>query len=115
MSNRALAKFEKNASEAAEIFAALGDSTRLTLIKKLCDGTPYSISKLSEGSTLSRQGITKHLQVLESAGLVSCSKRGRESLYQYKPQSLHDAASYLDVVSRQWDQALGRLKSHLED
>ena len=115
MSNKALTKLASKTPEAADTFAALGDPTRLALIRQLCDGTQYSISQLSEGSRLSRQGITKHLRVLEAAGLVSSRKDGRESLYRYNPQPLHDAASYIDVVSRQWDQALGRLKSFLED
>ena len=115
MSTRTKAKTTKNSAAAAHVFAALGDQTRLELVERLCDGSPFSISRLSAGSALSRQGITKHLRVLEQAGLVSSHKICRESLYRYNPQPLHDAKSYIDVVSRQWDQALDRLKLLLEE
>lgn len=101
--------------EAASVFAALGDPTRLSLVSRLCDGSQQSIAQLTEGSTLTRQAVTKHLRVLEDAGIVSRRKSGRESLYAYNPRALHDATRYMEVVSRQWEQALGRLKSHLEE
>ena len=65
----------------APVFAALGDETRLLLLAKLCGGSRFSISQLTQGSKLSRQAITKHLRVLESAGIVHGSRQGRESLY----------------------------------
>lgn len=100
--------------DAASVFAALGDPTRLTLVGRLCDGSHHSISQLTEGSPLTRQAVTKHLRVLEEAGIVSSRKAGRESLYAYNPRALHEATQYLQVVSRQWDQALGRLKQFVE-
>ena len=115
MSNSAIRKLLKQAPGAANTFAALGDSTRLSLVTRLCDGSQSSISELSSGSNLTRQAITKHLRVLEDAGIVSSRKSGRESLYALNPISLHDATAYIDVVSREWDQALGRLKSFVED
>ena len=115
MSNSAQRKLLSEAPEAANLFAALGDTTRLGLVAQLCDCSQYSISQLSEDSALTRQAITKHLRVLEDAGIVSSRKSGRESLYALNPQRLHDATTYMDVVSRQWDQALGRLKSFIED
>ena len=115
MSNKAVASTNQKPPAAATVFAALGDPTRLALVEQLSDGSPVSISQLSEGSALTRQGITKHLRVLEGAGLVSSQKVGRETLYRHNPQTLHNAKSYIDVVSRQWDQALRRLKSKLED
>jgi DNA-binding transcriptional ArsR family regulator len=99
----------------APVFAALGDETRLELIAKLCGGQPYSISKLTTGSRLTRQAITKHLRVLEGAGIVRCVRRGRESRFQYIPGAIEGIKQYLDLVSEQWDQALARLKSFVED
>lgn len=96
-------------------FAALGDATRLTLLMKLGDGPLLSITRLTEGSTLTRQAITKHLRVLEKAGLVRGVRRGRENLFQLEPNSLKEARDALDSISRQWDQALGRLKSFVEE
>jgi DNA-binding transcriptional ArsR family regulator len=115
MSNKSVARRLQQASAAAEVFAALGDPTRLALINQLCDGSTRSISQLTEGTNLSRQGITKHLRVLQEAGLVRNEKAGRESLYAYNPRPIHDARNYIDVVSRQWDQSLGRLKTFIED
>ena len=99
----------------APVFAALGDETRLSLVAKLCGGRPYSISQLTQGSRLTRQAITKHLRVLQSVGIVHSVRSGRESLFEFDPQPIAGMKEYLDFVSDQWDQALSRLKSFVED
>lgn len=99
----------------AAVFAALGDKTRLLLVVKLSAGRPYSISQLTQGSRLTRQAITKHLRVLQSVGIVRSARRGRESLFKFDPQPIEGMKEYLDFVSQQWDQALYRLKSFVED
>lgn len=99
----------------APIFAALGDPTRLMLVTKLGRGELCSISQLTEGTRLSRQAVTKHLRVLEHAGMVRCTRRGRESLFAFNPEPLETARNYLDSVSEQWDRALMRLKAFVED
>lgn len=101
--------------DAAPLFAALGDETRLRLLGRLSAGGPGSIARLSEKSAVSRQAITKHLRVLSGAGLVRGSRRGREQIWELEPQRLADAHAYLDQISRQWDQALLRLKHFVED
>jgi DNA-binding transcriptional ArsR family regulator len=98
----------------APVFAALGDETRLKLVTKLCRGKPYSISQLTEGSRLTRQAITKHLRVLEGAGIVHSVRAGRESLFELDPEPIAEVREYLDLVSEQWDQALARLKAFVE-
>ena len=98
----------------APVFAALGDETRLSLVAKLCAGQPRSISQLAEGSKLTRQAITKHLRVLESAGVVHSVRSGRESLFEFDPEPMQEIKKYLDFVSEQWDHALSRLKSFVE-
>ena len=98
----------------APIFAALGDPTRLALVTKLAAGSRISISTLTEGSPLTRQAITKHLRVLEQAGLVHSLRHGRENLFELKPQPLDEARRALDRISQQWDNALQRLKSFVE-
>jgi len=98
----------------APVFAALGDETRLALIATLCGGEPSSISRLTAGSTLTRQAITKHLRILERAGIVRCVRQGRESLFELDPSSLKEVGEHLDRVSRQWDQALTRLRLLVE-
>ena len=98
----------------ASVFAALGDETRLAVLAKLCRGEPQSIARLTSGTNLSRQAVTKHLRVLESAGVVRSDRVGRESRFALEPQPIEDARKYLDHVSRQWDDALARLKSFVE-
>ncbi len=98
----------------APLFAALGDETRLTLLLRLGEGKLLSITRLTKGSALSRQAVTKHLRVLEEAGLVRCVRRGRESLYHLEPDSLSRARDALDRISRQWDEALAGLKLFVE-
>jgi len=99
----------------APVFAALGDETRLALVAKLCRRQPYSISQLTHGFKLTRQAITKHLRVLESAGIVHSVRIGRESRFEFDPEPIEGIKEYLDFVSEQWDQALSRLKSFVED
>ncbi len=98
----------------APVFAALGDETRLSLLAKLCRGRPRSISQLTEGSNLTRQAITKHLRVLEGAGIVHSVRAGRETWFKFDPQPIKASREYLDLVSEQWDRALSRLKAFVE-
>jgi DNA-binding transcriptional ArsR family regulator len=99
----------------APVFAALGDRTRLALVAKLSDGDLHSISELTQGMRLTRQAITKHLRVLEHAGMVCCTRRGRESLFAFNPEPLQKAKGYLESVSEEWDQSLARLKVFVEE
>jgi DNA-binding transcriptional ArsR family regulator len=98
----------------ASVFAALGDDTRLRLVGRLCGGDRLSISELSEGSRLTRQAITKHLRVLEGASLVQGVRRGRETRFEFAPGPFNEAIRYLELVSGQWERALGRLKAFVE-
>ncbi len=99
----------------APVFAALGDPTRLSLLMRLSDGRARSLATLSADTVLTRQAVTKHLRVLEEAGLVASSRTGRESRFAYRPETLADARAYLDVVSARWDEVLGRLRALAED
>ena len=98
----------------ASVFAALGDKTRLALVAKLAGGQPRSISELTKGSRLSRQAISKHLRVLQTAGMVQSMRTGRENRFELDPRPIAGIKEYLDFVSEQWDQALSRLKSFVE-
>ncbi len=99
----------------APVFFALGDRTRLQLVAVLCVGGVFSIAQLTANTALTRQAVTKHLQVLADAGLVKDLKIGRERLWQFEPQQLDEARRTLEVITQQWDQALGRLKLSLEN
>jgi DNA-binding transcriptional ArsR family regulator len=96
------------------IFAALGDAMRLVLLSRLNDGQRHSISALTASGPLTRQAVTKHLHVLEQAGLVQSRRAGRETHYALRPETIIIAQKYMDQVSRQWDSALGRLKAFVE-
>lgn len=98
----------------ASVFAALGDPTRLGLLAKLTGGEPQSIARLTTGTKLTRQAVTKHLRVLQSAGVVQAVKSGRESRFTLDPAPLVGAQAYLEHVSQQWDDALARFKAMVE-
>jgi DNA-binding transcriptional ArsR family regulator len=102
-------------SNSANLFAALGDETRLHVVSRLCDNGPASITKLTAGSKVTRQAITKHLRVLEASGLVHSRQRGRESIWQLDQQRFEDARRYLDLISNRWDEALVRLQKFVGD
>jgi DNA-binding transcriptional ArsR family regulator len=101
-------------SGSAPLFAALGDETRLRLVSRMCDDGALSISRLAAGSDVTRQAITKHLRVMEAAGLVRETRRGRESIWQLESERLEDARRYLDLISAHWDVTLDRLKKLVE-
>jgi DNA-binding transcriptional ArsR family regulator len=97
----------------AALFAALGDPTRLTIVSRLSDG-PMSIARLTSGSQVTRQAITKHLRVLEGARLVHGARHGRERIWKLDRDRLEEARRHLEVISRQWDSALSRLRGIVE-
>lgn len=104
-----------NSSEAlASIFAALGDPTRLKLVAVLCMGGAFSIAQLTANTDISRQGVTKHLQVLADAGVVRHVKLGRERLWQLDPAQIEEAKRTLEIIGKEWDVALGKLKIFAE-
>jgi DNA-binding transcriptional ArsR family regulator len=105
---------DPGARDAAPLFAALGDPLRLELLARLREG-PRSVADLSRPVPVSRQAVSKHLEVLREAGLAQCRKRGRESLWEARPQGLEQARYYLDRISRRWDEALERLRLRVED
>lgn len=101
--------------EFASIFAALGDKTRLSLISRLSSEGPGSISELSDAAPISRQAITKHLNVLLDVGLVADGWRGRERVWEFSPSRLTEASTYLEHISQKWDETLQRLKDFVEE
>jgi DNA-binding transcriptional ArsR family regulator len=100
--------------DAASVFAALGDQTRLRIVTRLCRAGPQSIVRLTEGSRVTRQAVTKHLLSLSNAGLVRSERVGRETIWELEPKRLAEVRRYLDRISTQWDEAIGRLKSFVE-
>jgi DNA-binding transcriptional ArsR family regulator len=101
--------------EAAPLFDALGDPNRLRIVVRLCDGGPSSTSQVTQSVSVSRQAATKHLELLEAAGLVISSRRGRERIWTLQTQPLLHAGDYLTQLSRRWDAAIDRLRAYVED
>jgi DNA-binding transcriptional ArsR family regulator len=109
-------RVKRDLAGAALLFAALGDPTRLALLQRLSDGGPASISMLAERfRVMTRQGVTKHLQVLAAAGIIEGSRLGREQVWALNPTRLAEGRRCLEVIARGWDDALSRLKLHVED
>ena len=103
-----------DAGRLANVFFALGDATRLRLVAVLCAGGAYSIAQLTTNTDLTRQAVTKHLQVLADAGLVKDLRIGRERLWQFDPTQVEEARRSLEVIGQQWETALGKLKGFVE-
>ena len=101
--------------EVSDVFFALGDGTRLSLVRSLGSGEALSATALSGGARITRQAIVKHLQVLEEAGLVSHEKRGREVLYVLETERLDEARLLLEAISARWDRAIERLRDLVEE
>jgi DNA-binding transcriptional ArsR family regulator len=100
---------------AAPLFAALGDETRLKVVARLCAGGPQSIVRLTRGTRVSRQAITKHLHALARAGIVGSRRDGRERIWEVRTGRLAEARRYLDQISAGWDEAIARLREFVED
>jgi DNA-binding transcriptional ArsR family regulator len=96
------------------MFAALGDENRLAIVARLCSHGPLSITRLTAGTSVTRQAVTKHLNVLAGAGLVRDVRRGRERIWELEPDQVEAARSYLDQVTKRWDESLGRLAKFVE-
>ena len=108
-------RVERGLGGAALLFAALGDPTRLTLLRQLSDGGPASISTLAETQSMTRQGVTKHLHVLADAGVIDGSRQGREQVWTLNPRRLEDGRKHLDLIAAGWDEALARFKKLVEE
>src|SRR5277367_5021309 len=104
-----------NLQASAPLFAALGDETRLRLLIRLSNDGPMSIAKLTSGAGVTRQAITKHLRVMEDAGLMRSARHGRENVWRLERRRLAEARRHLDLISAQWDGALGRLRAFVEN
>jgi DNA-binding transcriptional ArsR family regulator len=98
----------------APVFAALGDPTRLRLVARLGSEGPLSVARLTDGADVTRQAVSKHLRVLAGAGLARGVRRGREQVWQLRPDPLAEARLSLERIARRWDEALSRLQAFVE-
>lgn len=97
------------------LFSALGDATRLLLVERLGAGRPVPTSELAAGLPITRQAVVKHLGVLAAAGLLHSRRSGRDVVHELDRARMDVASAWLDHVSANWDAALGRLKSFVEE
>jgi DNA-binding transcriptional ArsR family regulator len=104
-----------SAPEPAAVFAALGDATRWNLVFRLSGSGPLPIVQLAADSGMTRQAITKHLHVLEAAGLARSRRRGREQLWELTPEQIRNMQRNLDLIARSWDDAMDRLAAMVEE
>lgn len=114
MSSSGFAALSRRSDATAGVFAALGDSTRLSLVLALSHGRHQSIAQLSAGKPLTRQAISKHLRILETAGVVNSRRAGRETLFALNPVALDQVRTYVEQISAHWETSLARLKAFVE-
>jgi DNA-binding transcriptional ArsR family regulator len=109
-------KVPQHLAYTAPVFAALGDPCRLSIIERLCENGPLATAMLNDGEkNVSRQGLTKHLRVLEGVGLIDSFRVGRDRHWQMRSEQLAAVSAYLDEVKMEWEARLKRLKSLVEE
>jgi DNA-binding transcriptional ArsR family regulator len=97
------------------LFAALADPMRRSLLVNLAEHSPKTATQLAQEYPITRQGILKHLTILEDAGLVAVHQAGREKRYTLTPEPLEELEQWIEDIGAKWDERLLRLKTWLED
>ena len=92
------------------VYAALSDPHRRQLLDRLREEGPLSLSALAEPMAMSRQAVTKHLNVLQRAGLVTVHRDGRERLHELVADPLREVEDWLAPYAAEWDARLSRLR-----
>jgi DNA-binding transcriptional ArsR family regulator len=95
------------------VFDALGDRTRRRLVVQLGSLGAATPTQLAQHLPISRQAVSKHLDTLAEAGLVSFERHGRETVYRLTPERFTDAVSWIAQVGAEWDSRLAALRSQL--
>jgi len=96
------------------LLAALADPTRRAVFERLNSEGPASASKLATELPISRQAIAKHLNLLDSVGLVDRREEGRQVVYSARVAPLRDVATWLETVGDEWDTRLERLRQSFD-
>jgi len=103
------------ATARADLFGSLADPMRRNLLVNLAENSPKTATQLAEEFPITRQGILKHLNILEDAGLVAVHQIGREKRYALTPEPLNELERWLKLLNAKWDERLLRLKNLVED
>lgn len=99
---------------AVDLFRALGDTTRLEMVQRLSSGSPHTISSISTGLGITRQGARKHLQILANAKVVSLQEKGRDTIVHLNRQTLEQGKTFIEDIEKRWDRRLEALKKFVE-
>lgn len=99
----------------AELFRALGDPTRLEMVSRLADGTPHTITSISSGLEMSRQGARKHLQILVNANVIILQPKGRDTDVLLDRNTLEKGKVFIAELEQQWDKRLKALREFVDD
>ena len=96
------------------VFQALSDPTRREVMRRLSVDGPTTLGEIASGLPVTRQAVSKHLIVLEDAGLVRVSGDTRRRTYRLTPRPLADAMGWMVDVGAEWDDRLDALRRHVE-
>jgi len=98
-----------------DLFHAVADPTRREVLERLRTAGPLSLSEVAEGLPMTRQAVTKHLDLLARSGLVRVTRSGRERLHELDAEPLRALQAWLEPYEAEWDRRLDRLQRHLEE
>ena len=97
------------------VFGAVADPTRRQILERLRAHGPLSVKQLAEPLPITRQAVTKHLDILVQTGLVEMRRVGRQRMHFLHPQPLRELEEWLRPYAEAWDRRLARLQRHLEE
>jgi DNA-binding transcriptional ArsR family regulator len=98
----------------AELFRALGDPTRIEIVRRLSSGAPHTISSVSSGLEISRQGVRKHIQILADAKIIRLETKGRDTVVSLDLKELDRGKVFIAELEFRWDKRLQGLRRVVE-
>lgn len=98
----------------AELFRALGEPTRLTMVERLSRGGPHTITSLSQGLKITRQGARKHLQILADSKIIMLESKGRETMIELDNRTLEIGKKFIAELELRWEKHLEALRDYVE-
>jgi DNA-binding transcriptional ArsR family regulator len=102
-----------NTEQLSETFAALGDPTRLAIVARLAEGDA-TVKQLAEPFAISLPAISRHLKVLEGAGLITRGRSAQSRPSRLRVEALHEATQWMTARRELWEGRVDRLERHLK-